>query len=229
MKKKLVKTLALALALSMIPVMAYGASSSPKNDDDDSSSSESVYEDKTVGGDGPSVVVSPNGQQTSVGQTSKDSSGVTMSLVVNKTTEDGKQVSMQFGGGAVVGDQVVTIATGAAETAGLPEGVVNVINQLNKGTGAETAIPDQDMTGYKKLGNTRALIVSSQSTGKTDAVATEVTLQVSGINKETRKLVAVYYNNATGRWERAEARFNVATGEVTFIAPGSCTVQLWWI
>lgn len=70
MKKKLVKTLALALALSMIPVMAYGASSSPKNDDDDSSSSESVYEDKTVGGDGtsgtaitqpsrPSVVVSP--------------------------------------------------------------------------------------------------------------------------------------------------------------------------
>ena len=28
MKKKLVKTLALALALSMIPVMAYGASSS---------------------------------------------------------------------------------------------------------------------------------------------------------------------------------------------------------
>ena len=202
MKKKLVKTLALALALSMIPVMAYGASSSPKNDDDDSSSSESVYEDKTVGGDGtsgtaitqpsrPSVVVSPNGQQTSVGQTSKDSSGVTMSLVVNKTTEDGKQVSMQFGGGAVVGDQVVTIATGAAETAGLPEGVVNVINQLNKGTGAETAIPDQDMTGYKKLGNTRALIVSSQSTGKTDAVATEVTLQVSGINKETRKLVAV--------------------------------------
>ena len=47
MKKKLVKTLALALALSMIPVMAYGASSSPKNDDDDSSSSESVYEDKT--------------------------------------------------------------------------------------------------------------------------------------------------------------------------------------
>ena len=152
MKKKLVKTLALALALSMIPVMAYGASSSPKNDDDDSSSSESVYEDKTVGGDGtsgtaitqpsrPSVVVSPNGQQTSVGQTSKDSSGVTMSLVVNKTTEDGKQVSMQFGGGAVVGDQVVTIATGAAETAGLPEGVVNVINQLNKGTGAETAIP----------------------------------------------------------------------------------------
>ena len=50
MKKKLVKTLALALALSMIPVMAYGASSSPKNDDDDSSSSESVYEDKTVGG-----------------------------------------------------------------------------------------------------------------------------------------------------------------------------------
>ena len=175
MKKKLVKTLALALALSMIPVMAYGASSSPKNDDDDSSSSESVYEDKTVGGDGtsgtaitqpsrPSVVVSPNGQQTSVGQTSKDSSGVTMSLVVNKTTEDGKQVSMQFGGGAVVGDQVVTIATGAAETAGLPEGVVNVINQLNKGTGAETAIPEQDMTGYKKLGNTRALIVSSQST-----------------------------------------------------------------
>lgn len=240
MKKKLVKTLALALALSMIPVMAYGASSSPKNDDDDSSSSESVYEDKTVGGDGtsgtaitqpsrPSVVVSPNGQQTSVGQTSKDSSGVTMSLVVNKTTEDGKQVSMQFGGGAVVGDQVVTIATGAAETAGLPEGVVNVINQLNKGTGAETAIPEQDMTGYKKLGNTRALIVSSQSTGKTDAVATEVTLQVSGINKETRKLVAVYYNNATGRWERAEARFNVGTGEVTFIAPGSCTVQLWWI
>ena len=105
--------------------------------------------------------------------------GVTMSLVVNKTTEDGKQVSMQFGGGAVVGDQVVTIATGAAETAGLPEGVVDVINQLNKGTGAETAIPEQDMTGYKKLGNTRALIVSSQSTGKTDAVATEVTLQRS--------------------------------------------------
>lgn len=64
---------------------------------------------------------------------------MTMSLVVNKQSEDGKQVSMQFGGGAVVGDQVVTIATGAAETAGLPEGVVNVINQLNKGTGAETA------------------------------------------------------------------------------------------
>lgn len=161
----------------MIPVMAYGASSSPTNDSSSSSSSASNSGSTSVGGDGtsgtavtkptsPSIVVSSDGQQISVGQSSKDAAGVNMSLMVNTTTTDGQTVTMQSGGGAVIGDMVATIAVGKAETAGLPTDIVNAIDSLNKGTAPAQVFPNQDLTGYQKLGNTRAIILTSQTTGK---------------------------------------------------------------
>ncbi len=236
MKKKCVKAMALALTLAMIPVMAYGASSSPTNDSSSSSSSASNSGSTSVGGDGtsgtavtkptsPSIVVSSDGQQISVGQSSKDAAGVNMSLMVNTTTTDGQTVTMQSGGGAVIGDMVATIAVGKAETAGLPTDIVNAIDSLNKGTAPAQVFPNQDLTGYQKLGNTRAIVLTSQTTGKSDPVATEITMVVDGLKSDTQSVIAMYYDNATGRWVRVNAAFNVKTKTVTFKAPGSCTVQ----
>lgn len=251
MKKKCIKALALALVLAAAPVMSYAASGSPSYDNDSdsgssssssssgSSSSSSSSSGSYTGGNGtsgtsvtaptsPSVVVSSNGAQVSVGQASKDSTGTSMSLVVNTTTADGKSVTMGDNGAAIVGDVEIFMAVGDAETAGLPEATVSMINRLNGGESAASVFPGSGLEGYSKIGNTRALILSSQTAGTAAPAAAEVSLLVSDLNAGAQSVVVMYYDNATGQWIKADAVFNAATKLVTFKAPGSCTVQILW-
>lgn len=238
MKKKCMKAIALALVLAAVPAMAYGASGSPQYEGSGDSSG-STGGSSSIGGNGtsgtsvtqpssPSIEVSSDGQQISVGQKSEDASGTSMGLVVNTTTSTGQSVTMGENGAAVVGDMEVTIAVGEAETAGLPEGTVGIIDRLNRGEAASSVFPQENLGGYQKLGKTRALVLTSQTTGRTDASSTEISLVVDDLKRETQEVVVMYYDNQTGRWYRVNAVYNTATKQVTFVAPGSCTIQILW-
>lgn len=241
MKKKCVKAMALALTLAMIPVMAYGASSSPTNDDYDSSSSAApqTNQNTSVGGNGtsgtsistsnqPSLEISSNGDKTYVAQQSKDKANVTQSIVVNEANQDGQNASVGSTGRVEIGDAVVFFAVDNAETAGLPQNVVDEINKLNQSKDGSEVFPEQQNTGYQKLGNTRALVLQSKSTGKADPGAVEITIKVNEMDSNTQSLVIKYYDNTTGKWVTIIPTFNAKTKKVTFKAPASGTYQIFW-
>ncbi|MGN0158872.1 MAG: hypothetical protein ACI39W_07025 [Brotaphodocola sp.] len=219
MKKKKWIALTLAAVLAAVPVVA-GAANSP--DGSGSSAGSTVPSEGspvitagsgTVVSSGTSVEVSADGQITTLVDKSVDATGTTMALVA-----DGVQTVVDDAGNAVAGDVNVNIVSGAAETAGLPQEVVDTIASLN--AGADVAVVGLD--GYTGVGGTRA-VVAKNAEG-IDA-PTQISMKVDALVGAAEAAV-VYYNNNTGRWEVGSIlSFDAATGIVTFVVPGSVTVK----
>lgn len=234
MKKKRLVALALALVLAAMPSVA-GAAKSPSGSGGGGGSSSSSSSSGGGGGgsssssvssgtvitvgsgtaisNGPTVDVAANGQITTVVDKGVDSTGTTIALVA-----DGVNTVADDAGNAVVNDVYVNIVSGAAETAGLPQEVVDTIKSLN--AGADVAAVG--LTGYTGVGGTRAVIAKNEA--GTDAPA-QISMKVDALVGAAGAAV-VYYNNNTGRWEVGNIlSFDAATGIVTFVVPGSVTVK----
>lgn len=234
MKKKRLVALALALVLAAMPSVA-GAAKSPSGSGGGGGSSSSSSSSGGGGGgsssssvssgtvitvgsgtaisNGPTVDVAANGQITTVVDKGVDSTGTIIALVA-----DGVNTVADDAGNAVVNDVYVNIVSGAAETAGLPQEVVDTIKSLN--AGADVAAVG--LTGYTGVGGTRAVIAKNEA--GTDAPA-QISMKVDALVGAAGAAV-VYYNNNTGRWEVGNIlSFDAATGIVTFVVPGSVTVK----
>ena len=234
MKKKRLVALALALVLAAMPSVA-GAAKSPSGSGGGGGSSSSSSSSGGGGGgsssssvssgtvitvgsgtaisNGPTVDVAANGQITTVVDKGVDSTGTTIALVA-----DGVNTVADDAGNAVVNDVYVNIVSGAAETAGLPQEVVDTIKSLN--AGADVAAVG--LTGYTGVGGTRAVIAKNEAGA--DAPA-QISMKVDALVGAAGAAV-VYYNNNTGRWEVGNIlSFDAATGIVTFVVPGSVTVK----
>ena len=220
MKKKRLVALALARVLAAMPSVA-GAKNSPSGSGGGGGSSSSSVSSGTVItvgsgtaiSNGPTVDVAANGQITTVVDKGVDSTGTTIALVA-----DGVNTVADDAGNAVVNDVYVNIVSGAAETAGLPQEVVDTIKSLN--AGADVAAVG--LTGYTGVGGTRAVIAKNEAGA--DAPA-QISMKVDALVGAAGAAV-VYYNNNTGRWEVGNVlSFDAATGIVTFVVPGSVTVK----
>ena len=234
MKKKRLVALALALVLAAMPSVA-GAAKSPSGSGGGGGSSSSSSSSGGGGGgsssssvssgtvitvgsgtaisNGPTVDVAANGQITTVVDKGVDSTGTIIALVA-----DGVNTVADDAGNAVVNDVYVNIVSGAAETAGLPQEVVDTIKSLN--AGADVAAVG--LTGYTGVGGTRAVIAKNEAGA--DAPA-QISMKVDALVGAAGAAV-VYYNNNTGRWEVGNIlSFDAATGIVTFVVPGSVTVK----
>ena len=73
---------------------------------------------------------------------------------------------------------------------------------------------------FKEVKTDKKLVIAGGSSD-TDEFANEL----KELAKDEMCIRDRYYDNATGRWVRVSAAFNVKTKTVTFKAPGSCTVQ----
>lgn len=164
--------------------------------------------------------VSADGEKLTVVEKGTDSSGATISLVVNTKTTYGTDILPTKEGHAQIEKAFVSIAVDVAETAGLPQYIVDMINKLNSGADISIAAPDKH--GYISAGGTRA-IVSKDENGID--IATEITVKVDYL-VGAREILVVYYNNNTNRWEIANVHsFNPKNGVVVFDIPGSVTVK----
>lgn len=173
MKKKCVTALVLAAALACIPAAAFGAN-------------DSINSGGGGGGGG--------------GRGSSTSSGTTI------VAGTGAKVNTPAGGPAavagdtVVGNTAISFAVGEAATAGLPEAAVAAINGINAGNTLSDVVKDVDVTGYKALTGTNAIVTKDVTTGEAKTGATEVTLYVPNLVDGLQNVSVLFYDNVTGKW-----------------------------
>ena len=213
MKKKCLAALTVAMMLAAMPVVSYAAGSSSyshgsSSSSNSSSSSTSKSEAGTASGatvtvTTPTVQVTESGAKVTVATATKDATGTTVGLV-GSTTENGKLKN---------GDVYLSVAVGTAETAGLPEGVVNTIKDLNDAS-----------KGFAKVGGTRAIVAKNAAN---QDVKTDVSLYVDKMPANVANLVIICYDNTTGKWTTIkDVKIDAATKTVSFTVPASCTVQI---
>lgn len=228
MRKKSLCALVIAVVLAVMPTVA-GAAVSPSGSGSSQtettvtpsvSQSGAGASSGTVISTGPVLDVSATGEKTTVVEKGTDKLGTTISLVVDIKTTAGVDVVVNNDGHAQIGEAVVSIATDAAETAGLPQTIVDTINKLNSNNDITIIVPDkQDFVG---VGGTRAIV--SKNKDNVDVKA-EITMKVDSL-VGAGEILVVYYNNNIGKWEIAFVRhFDSQNGTVTFDVPGSVTVK----
>ena len=123
------------------------------------------------------------------------------------------------------GDAYLSVAVGTAETAGLPEGVVNTIKDLNDASKSlSAALPGLDLEGFAKVGGTRAIVAKNAAN---QDVKTDVSLYVDKMPANVANLVIICYDNTTGKWTTIkDVKIDAATKTVSFTVPASCTIQI---
>ncbi len=221
MKKKIFIAMAVAAALAAMPVAAGAAgsshdsssSSSTTTSSSSSTSAAGVASGSTVVSSQPTVQVTESGAKVTVSAATKDATGTTMGLVGESA-----------GNGAVAsGDATVSVATGAAETAGLPDAVVSTISALNTSASLSSTLPGLGLDGFSKVGGTRAIVAKNAAGAD---VPTDVSMFVDTLPANATVTV-VCYNNVTGQWMTiTNVTVDAATKTVNFTVPGSCTVQI---
>ena len=212
MKKKVF--IAVAAAMAAMPVAAGAAGSSHDSSSSSSSSSTTtsnsgatsnagVASGATVVSSQPTVQVTESGAKVTVAGATKDATGTTIGLVGESA-----------GNGAVKsGDVTVGVATGAAETAGLPDATVSTIKALNSSASLSSVLPGLGLEAFAKVGGTRA-IVAKNAAGQDAPTAVSMFVDKLPANAT---VTVVCFNNAT---------VDAATKTVNFTVPGSCTVQI---
>ena len=220
MKKKCLAALTVAMMLAAMPVVSYAAGSSSYSHGSSSSSSTSKSEAGTASGatvtvTTPTVQVTESGAKVTVATATKDATGTTVGLV-GSTTENGKLKN---------GDAYLSVAVGTAETAGLPEGVVNTIKDLNDASKSlSAALPGLGLEGFAKVGGTRAIVAKNAAN---QDVKTDVSLYVDKMPANVANLVIICYDNTTGKWTTIkDVKIDAATKTVSFTVPASCTIQI---
>ena len=224
MKKKVFIAMAVAAAMAAMPVAAGAAGSSHDSSSSSSSSSTTtsnsgatsnagVASGATVVSSQPTVQVTESGAKVTVAGATKDATGTTIGLVGESA-----------GNGAVKsGDVTVGVATGAAETAGLPDAVVSTIKALNTSANLSNTLPGLGLDGFSKVGGTRAIVAKNAAGAD---VPTAVSMFVDKLPANATVTV-VCFNNATGQWMTiTNVTVDAGTKTVNFTVPGSCTVQI---
>ncbi len=200
--KKLVKTLIIAGAVSMVSMNAFAA---PSGSGAGSSSSHSSSSSTTSTSNATGVTVSKtlsNGQSvTVVGATTDASGNVTSGLVANSSNG-------------------VSAAVGGAKRAGLPAAVTTTLNDID--AGKLTSVPTEAaaaVSGKQVLAQTVALVHITAPTEQ-KLIMAKSKIPASGV------VLVLYYDNTTGRFSVLTATVDAATGVVTFTAPADGTAAI---
>ena len=202
--KKLVKTLIIAGAVSMVSMNALAAYH-PSASSAGSSSSHSSSSSTTSTSNATGVTVSKtlsNGQSVTVlGATTDASGNVTSGLVANSSSG-------------------VSVAVGGAKRAGLPAAVTTTLNDID--AGKLTSVPAEAaaaVSGKQVLTQTVALVHITAPTEQ-KLIMAKSKIPASGV------VQVLYYDNTTGRFSVLTATVDAATGVVTFTAPADGTAAI---
>lgn len=231
MKMKTFVAVSLAAALVAVPTFTFAAKSKDYHSSGTVSTTTSTQLGTGTSGTSlpkteVSVHVATDGTMISTTGSTLDLSNTTMSLVVGAITEKGIVSKANEKGGIWVDTVSVHFATGIAETAGLPTGIVAQIDALNKGTAVSQVLGSStgvELTQYRPVGSTRAVIATDSVTGLTKTAA-EIVIRVDAI--DCADMAAVYYDNNTGRWVFVPVVVDLVNKLVRLTVPGSCTLQL---
>jgi len=216
-RKKVMASVLAAAIMAAQCTTAFAAPSSSSDGGSASSGSAAATQSTTA------VTVTTTGVKTTGIVTSTTAGGSTIAVVVDTKTASGEEIRVNSNGEAVVGDKVVSFAKSEAATAGLPQNVVDTINNINGGKSLSTSVPvGYDLTerkpedgklnldtrsakglnldGYYALTGTHAIVTKNVNTGKVEDTATETVIYVPNLIEGLGNVAVLYYNNATNQW-----------------------------
>ena len=213
-KKAAVIMLSMALAASSGVTAFAAGSGSPstgvtisKSDKDSSSSSSSSRTTST------SSTNSVNG----VTKGANDATGFVNST--GKVSNDGRSIT--------IGESRFHMVAGAAASvAGLPENTVATINAINSGNDLNQAGTGLDLSGYKALTTTTAMMLFDQTTGAEKKTVSEIPLYVPNLVDGLGTVQVLFYNNFTGKWQIITPIVDLAKKEVKISLPCSGTFSV---
>ena len=110
--------------------------------------------------------------------------------------ENGQNLTVENGDGHIK----VSLAAGEAATAGLPEQVVSSIQSINSGAALDTATGNTELSGYKTLTGTQAVVTRSAADDQVVTGQTELSIYVPNLTGSLNNVQILFYDNATGRW-----------------------------
>lgn len=168
-----------------------------------------------------------DGTMLSTTGATRDHSFTFYRLGVNMPLPNGTMITTKNDGCVDIGNVKIHFASDIAEIAGLYEHIQKNIIDLNAGKDMTEIFGDTlgvDLTGWKRVGNTRAVILTDQTTGLTNT-GTEFYLDISPIDVNGT-FAFIYYDNHTGRWNWMPTSIDPTTGLFKIYLPGSCTIQL---
>ncbi|MCD8371579.1 MAG: hypothetical protein LUC94_14885 [Clostridiales bacterium] len=247
MKRKCVKFLALTMAVMMLPMSAYAASSTHRGSSGDSSGGSSsssssttstgttttsttcpygcsdqmscLYNHRIV----QSSVVTSGGNNLALTYTTYDNNGHVTGLVVDQTTSAGETIQLDELGDAVSQNTAVTIPVCVAERNDLPESVKENINTINNGT---LTAPGLDLSGYRAISGTIPVFLRDAATQEEVIRNTEVSLYVSSISESGVDAI-LFYNNHTQGWSLlTPTSVDTTNNIVRFVVPCAGTTVM---
>lgn len=211
-KKAAVIMLSMALAASSGVTAFAAGSGSPstgvtisKSDKDSSSSSSRTTSTRSTN--------SVNG----VTKGANDATGFVNST--GKVSSDGRSIT--------IGESKFHMVDGAeASIAGLTENTVATINAINSGNDLNQAGTGLDLSGYKALTRTTAMMLFDQTTGAEKKTASEIPLYVPNLVGDLGTVQVLFYNNFTGKWQIITPIVDLAKKEVKISLPCSGTFSV---
>ncbi len=250
MRRKCVKILALTLAVMMLPMSAYAASSTHRGSSGGGGggSSSSSTSSGTVVGSGmtttsttcpygcsdqmsclynhrivQSSVVTSGGNNLDLTYTTYDNNGHVTGLAVGQTTSAGETIQLDELGDAVSQNTAVTIPVCVAERNDLPDSVKENINAINAGT---LSAPGLDLSGYQAISGTIPVFLRDATTQEEVIRNTEVSLYVSSISESGVDAI-LFYNNHTQAWSLlTPTSVDTANNIVRFVVPCAGTTVM---
>lgn len=140
--------------------------------------------------------------------------------LTNATTYDSGNSSEDTYGNAVEGEEDAL--------KGLDETNKNQIRQMNKGADLNSlGIKNLDLSGYKLLNKTRAIMTYEKGTKIEKKANTTITLSVPNMKSGLSNVQILFFNNMTGRWQTiTPVRVDNAHKQVTVTIPNSGTVAV---
>lgn len=147
--------------------------------------------------------------------------------VVVQTTNTANTLG-KSGNEATIGDTRVTFVQGEKDAvAGLPEATANIITSINKGVELSTLKTGLDLTGYKSLNGTRAVMTYKAGTKIEKTGAVKMDFYVPNLVDGLGIVQVLFYNNMTGRWQLLQPNeIDTKTKMVTVTLPNSGTISV---
>ena len=200
--KKLIKAMAAACVISLVPMTAFAANSASSVKNSSSShlvggSGSGTSTGSSVKTGSVSTVIGSNGAVYSVLDSSSDGNGITAGLVAGN------------GVGA---------ATGDAKRAGLPAGAVAMLNSIDNGSLAGITPVSGSVANKAVLARTVA--VTNAAGKQVQLVMAKSKIPASGV------VEVLFYNNTNNTTTVLSAAVDKTTGIVTFTAPADGTAAI---
>ena len=197
--KKLVKALAIACVLSLVPMTAFAATSAQSVRNSSSNRSSSSSSSTASSTSTTATVVLSNGQTATIVGAEKSSNGTVSAGLVSSGT--------------------ASAATGEAKRAGLPAAVVSTLNAIDAGNLGSVSVASGTLANKKVLATTVAIVKTTPGSQQ-QLVMDKTKLPASGV------VEVLFYNNTNGLYTVIPATVNPATGIVTFTVPADGTAAI---